>query len=61
MMRHARKPHHVAVEEQGSDHCNRQGRLIIREPRELCGEGPVGAALLEMYGRRENEDRSLTV
>ncbi len=36
-------------------------RLIIREPRELCGEGPVGAALLEMYGRRENEDRSLTV
>jgi hypothetical protein len=38
-----------------------RGRLIIRKPRELCGEGPVGAALLEMYGRREDEDLSHAV
>ena len=38
-----------------------RGRLVIREPRELCGEGPVGAALLEMYGRRAEEDQSLAV
>ncbi len=36
-------------------------RLIILEPRKLCGQGPVGAALLERYGRRENDAESLAV
>jgi len=35
--------------------------LIILEPRKLCGQGPAGAALLEMYGRRENDAEPLAV
>lgn len=38
-----------------------RGRLVIREPRELCGDGPVGAALLAMYSRREEKDLSHAV
>lgn len=36
-------------------------RLIILEPRKLCGQGPVGAALLEMHSRRKEEDLSHAV